>query len=1324
MAERDVDFNITVTREQFYTIVTLMLHDACHDFDAGKTDKEFKKLFMKKGIAVKLARHRTTPKLGGAAGESKRAQKFKEGIVSDDSRRKREETRFYVRKNKREEELRKKRQMQDLGGQLRLELERGDESPVRDSLPVSPVRTPPGIPELQRAPEDEEYLEAQEPPTTEPSIEYLFEYYNLPNDLMEKSPSLSRIIDIIYQVEANRQDPTRSPAPENTTLNFDNYDIFIDSLFKILSNINNDEYENIVRIFIDFIIMTEDNNSFLKTIIGNNGGDLKLYAIFMTNIIESLIDVLTNNYTKYITDEMVSWIKYLLSPLIGLNYLTQINITSNIIFGATTDINSKNDFYLIIFRKHFTKLIEIYDEIDRVIKEIDSLKQTPEGITSIRDISNIVLQRIGLTQEKLDQLFQQIKIDINMQLLEDYGVSGQALIPREWKREVELSDNVTDDVKGYFTFLREKLEVHDSYIKEVESVINRNWRAWNLELDLSTSDNLLALAERMINVEGLLHNDPEQLYLAEKMASLEIDPISPGPGEKPLLIFIRDTFKRQRLDPNDRESYEIVLQLAAEQQQQAEQQQAEQQEWIVEEYDGELGGGGLSNRVILQIGGNPTMQEIYSNGWIIFNNIKRFHVIYNSHPFYNGRGDIASNILDDNNDIRTGDPTMDALPADEDERRNIETIRLILSIVLPEVEGTTVWGNPETYDKESIRNEIVTKIGYIRDNIKSINTIIRILKSFIYRQSYNGIKSSEKVIFIDPSTNSPEATIPLLYKDMGYLYLDHLIELIIVKNIINDPTHGNRNYGEVSRIKELRSNLGPSFSDGHIPPKPSYIHNSIDIVYYDKEMSAPAGRGGRITAGGQIGIISEFVETIETQPTGEQRDAADITINDSVTLDQLIIERKNEIERLIGNYENYLINAKYLLTFLEDQSQHFSTKFKFTAHDKLNRKDILTLLIKHYREKMFGTGEGPFTVDGTWVNSLFPIQNEINRIFKHPGITRQNGDALDRQLWRDCIASSNNPLNTLVFLDGMCNTGCINNAIPNDARKFLVAEAVPRKIKKLCLTAAVDPMGSFGDCAYRDQDEIKKSLDTPKSIAVLIKTEGEVDLLRICLTVTPKNNITMNGSIELKIKGEQVINTTIDENKFNNKQPLSISNTISHLEKILNKDDAFSDESDGHMRLNTDPTEGIQTVFVRKFLGDFLQAIEAICNNYIYLGGDKPAAIMYYYLKSLVSTDSNGGFTSMGEEGPITYDIDGLGELSNEENACPGMGGGGLRRLKDKKRRTNRRKTNKKRRTNRRKTNRKRRTNKKRRTNNRRRSNSNRRRRTNNRRRRSIRKRK
>ena len=244
------------------------------------------------------------------------------------------------------------------------------------------------------------------------------------------------------------------------------------------------------------------------------------------------------------------------------------------------------------------------------------------------------------------------------------------------------------------------------------------------------------------------------------------------------------------------------------------------------------------------------MQEIYINGWTIFNNIKVFHDIYNSHPFYNGTdfpwvmgegmGEIESNILDDNNDIRTGDPTMDELPTDADEIRNIINIRNILTNVI----GDQDWGNPDSLDKEDIRKKIVTTIGYIRDNIKSINTIIRILKSFIYRQSYNGIKSSEKIIFINSSTNPPKYSDPiqLLYKDMGYLYLDHLIELIIVKNIINNPTYVNRNYEEVSRIKKLRSTLGPSFNDGHIPPKPSYIHNSIDAVYYEKEMSAPAGR--------------------------------------------------------------------------------------------------------------------------------------------------------------------------------------------------------------------------------------------------------------------------------------------------------------------------------------------------------------------------------------------------------------------------------------------------------------------------------------------------
>ena len=153
---------------------------------------------------------------------------------------------------------------------------------------------------------------------------------------------------------------------------------------------------------------------------------------------------------------------------------------------------------------------------------------------------------------------------------------------------------------------------------------------------------------------------------------------------------------------------------------------------------------------------------------------------------------------------------------------------------------------------------------------------------------------------------------------------------------------------------------------------------------------------------------------------------------------------------------------------------------------------------------MFGLGDGPVNVDETWgVNSLFSIQNEISRIFQHPGIRRQNGDALDRQLWNDCISMGLAHTNTQTeFLELMITYGCINNAIPNDIRKILVAAADGRKIKKLCLTAAVDPMGSFGDCAYRDQDEIKKSLGNSKNIHVLINDQQ--CRLKICLTVTSK----------------------------------------------------------------------------------------------------------------------------------------------------------------------------------------------------------------------------
>ena len=364
MAESEVDFHITVSREEFYTIITLMLHDACHDFDAGKTDKEFKKLFMKKDIAAKLARHRTQPMLGGAP-EEERRKAFRKGINSDGIRADRRDTRRNVGRGNRDAVLSKRRQLDttaasqdmtlDLGQQLGLDIEGTPQPQSPATRQYSQAVSPTSSPGWTTSPEQSMYsgnlqyaFNAVEKPagqsaiadqlhrdaqiTTNPEgplYDYLIEHYNLENI---NFPSLENIKTLIDNAENYLKQSLRIPMsttplttpPRNILLNMNNYDIFIDSLFKILSKmrvtgdfvggiqataeLNGDKYilsdEIIAQIFIRFI----ENNLF-KTITGITGidSDDKYIATFCTDIIETSIEVLTNNYTNPLSIVIFEW---------------------------------------------------------------------------------------------------------------------------------------------------------------------------------------------------------------------------------------------------------------------------------------------------------------------------------------------------------------------------------------------------------------------------------------------------------------------------------------------------------------------------------------------------------------------------------------------------------------------------------------------------------------------------------------------------------------------------------------------------------------------------------------------------------------------------------------------------------------------------------------------------------------------------------------------------------------------------------------------------------------------------------------------------------
>ena len=184
--------------------------------------------------------------------------------------------------------------------------------------------------------------------------------------------------------------------------------------------------------------------------------------------------------------------------------------------------------------------------------------------------------------------------------------------------------------------------------------------------------------------------------------------------------------------------------------------------------------------------------------------------------------------------------------------------------------------------------------------------------------------------------------------------------------------------------------------------------------------------------------------------------------------------------------------------------------------------------------------------------------------------------------------------------------------------------------------------------------------------------------MKIHLRVNKTRNITLTGSVEIKITGSKTV--TMDTGEFTiydfaKSKPLSIANTVQLLREH-------------------DPEHNARQI-VRKFLGDFLQGVEAIDKDLLYLSGDKPATVMYYllhYLKFRDNRETLGGYVEKSDGTNCNIYIHNqniISALAHSQGS--NLGGGGLKDKKrvrrSRKRRTNRRKkTNRKKKTPRRKT--------------------------------------
>ena len=355
------------------------------------------------------------------------------------------------------------------------------------------------------------------------------------------------------------------------------------------------------------------------------------------------------------------------------------------------------------------------------------------------------------------------------------------------------------------------------------------------------------------------------------------------------------------------------------------------------------------------------------------------------------------------------------------------------------------------------------------------------------------------------------------------------------------------------------------------------------------------------------------------------------------------------INRQIILLEKYNKYCSKIIDFLDGQKIFYgNTKKNLTPEEKLRRSSIFTDILKYYHDD---DAFGQEIKDVTEWQRLYTPMNGI----------RRPGSSLDTNLWEDTRLRGTNFVTFLRSLDRGVRK-YINNAIPS----ICAQELENFQLTPKCFTSVIDPMGTFGDCYPVPDPNIEGD------IIINISCDDK-NYINMNLSVERSRNITLSGSVYIMMNG--VLKLDIDdifENNFIKSKPLSIANTVKRLKEH-------------------DPNHNARQI-VRKFLGDFLQGVEAIIKDLLYLSGDKPATVMYFILNSLYNSPNYknlGGYLAKGD--PCLIFLGDTNIINNLVTSRGRMGGGG--QLKDKKRvrkyrkhRTNRKKNTERRKTNKRRT--------------------------------------
>ena len=185
--------------------------------------------------------------------------------------------------------------------------------------------------------------------------------------------------------------------------------------------------------------------------------------------------------------------------------------------------------------------------------------------------------------------------------------------------------------------------------------------------------------------------------------------------------------------------------------------------------------------------------------------------------------------------------------------------------------------------------------------------------------------------------------------------------------------------------------------------------------------------------------------------------------------------------------------------------------------------------------------------------------------------------------------------------EGFTGKKVVNNAMPPQMKKLFP------KLNYLCNTSILDPMGSFGSCNKVHFHQGTEEYDLDYRI-----TADTLNFIKIKLPIKAINDVSIvNGEVEVVVNGEHMVKDEFTLTHFNSEEPFSISNIVSQLRPIT---DDMNDVD------KKDALQNNRNILFRKFMGDFLQALQVFTNikegnnDVYYTSNDKPASIMLQIL--------------------------------------------------------------------------------------------------------------